>query len=263
MTLTPEDVRKKEFSTVRLREGYEMDEVDAFLDEVEAELTRLLRENEDLRARLAAASSRPPAVEGERAAEAPAAPAAPPAAPAVPAAVPAAAAAVAAPAVASPTDQAVRMLELAQRTADEHVAQAKAEADKLVAAARTEAQRVTADMQREQSALQGRIDQLKAFEREYRTRLRSYLEGQLRELESHGSAEPPIPPAMASAAAPTSAPGHAAAPTAAPVTPPAAPPVPPPATQGGPGVGPAQQPPRPATPFAPPTAPPVQAPSGD
>ncbi|MCZ9347521.1 DivIVA domain-containing protein, partial [Streptomyces sp. TRM76130] len=50
MPLTPEDVRNKQFTTVRLREGYDEDEVDAFLDEVEAELTRLLRENEDLRA---------------------------------------------------------------------------------------------------------------------------------------------------------------------------------------------------------------------
>src|ERR1044072_7783852 len=55
MPLTPEDVRNKQFTTVRLREGYDEDEVDAFLDEVEAELTRLLRENEDLRAKLAGA----------------------------------------------------------------------------------------------------------------------------------------------------------------------------------------------------------------
>src|SRR3954464_11217766 len=56
MPLTPEDVRNKQFTTVRLREGYDEDEVDAFLDEVEGELTRLLRENEDLRAKLAAAT---------------------------------------------------------------------------------------------------------------------------------------------------------------------------------------------------------------
>ncbi|MDB1089857.1 DivIVA domain-containing protein, partial [Streptomyces sp. ACA25] len=56
MPLTPEDVRNKQFTTVRLREGYDEDEVDAFLDEVEAELTKLLRENEDLRAKLAAAT---------------------------------------------------------------------------------------------------------------------------------------------------------------------------------------------------------------
>lgn len=47
MPLTPEDVRNKQFTTVRLREGYDEDEVDAFLDEVEAELTRLLRPHRD------------------------------------------------------------------------------------------------------------------------------------------------------------------------------------------------------------------------
>src|SRR5579875_1906382 len=56
MPLTPEDVHNKQFTTVRLREGYDEEEVDAFLDEVEAELTRLIRENEELRAKLAAAS---------------------------------------------------------------------------------------------------------------------------------------------------------------------------------------------------------------
>jgi len=53
MPLTPEDVRNKQFTTVRLREGYDEDEVDQFLDDVEAELTRLLRENDELRAKLA------------------------------------------------------------------------------------------------------------------------------------------------------------------------------------------------------------------
>src|SRR3954465_9086592 len=56
MPLTPEDVRKKQFTTDPLPEGYNGDGGDAFLDEVEAELTRLLRENEDLRAKLAAAT---------------------------------------------------------------------------------------------------------------------------------------------------------------------------------------------------------------
>src|ERR1700712_4048463 len=56
MPLTPEDVRNKQFTTVRLREGYDEDEVDAFLDEVETELRRLIRENDELRAKLAAAT---------------------------------------------------------------------------------------------------------------------------------------------------------------------------------------------------------------
>ena len=41
MPLTPADVRNKQFSTTRLRPGYDEEEVDAFLDEVEAELDRL------------------------------------------------------------------------------------------------------------------------------------------------------------------------------------------------------------------------------
>src|SRR3954469_6399794 len=55
MPLTPEDVSNKRFTPVRLREGYDMGEVDQFLDEVEAGLARLTRENEDLRAKLSAA----------------------------------------------------------------------------------------------------------------------------------------------------------------------------------------------------------------
>ena len=57
MPLTPEDVSNKRFTPVRLREGYDMGEVDQFLDEVEAELARLTRENDDLRAKLSAEQS--------------------------------------------------------------------------------------------------------------------------------------------------------------------------------------------------------------
>ena len=53
MPLSPADVRNKQFSTTRLRPGYDEEEVDAFLDEVEAELDRLVQENEELRAKLA------------------------------------------------------------------------------------------------------------------------------------------------------------------------------------------------------------------
>src|SRR5829696_4711034 len=57
MPLTPEDVSNKRFTPVRLREGYDMGEVDQFLDEVESELDRLTAENDELRAKLAAAQS--------------------------------------------------------------------------------------------------------------------------------------------------------------------------------------------------------------
>ena len=57
MPLTPEDVSNKRFTPVRLREGYDMGEVDQFLDEVEAELARLTKENDDLRQKLSAAQT--------------------------------------------------------------------------------------------------------------------------------------------------------------------------------------------------------------
>ena len=60
MPLTPEDVSNKRFTPVRLREGYDMGEVDQFLDEVEAELERLLKENDDLRSKRAAAQKGAP-----------------------------------------------------------------------------------------------------------------------------------------------------------------------------------------------------------
>ena len=53
MPLTPEDVQQKRFSTVRFKEGYDEVEVDAFLDEVTAELRRLTARISELEARLA------------------------------------------------------------------------------------------------------------------------------------------------------------------------------------------------------------------
>jgi DivIVA domain-containing protein len=53
MSLTPEDVQQKRFSTVRFKEGYDEVEVDAFLDEVTSELRLLYARIEELEARLA------------------------------------------------------------------------------------------------------------------------------------------------------------------------------------------------------------------
>jgi len=43
---------------------------------------------------------------------------------------------------------------------------------------------------RDKSELEKKIDQLRTFEREYRTRLKNYLESQLRDLEGRGTAAP-------------------------------------------------------------------------
>lgn len=232
MPLTPEDVQNKEFTPVRLREGYDMAEVDEFLDEVEAELARLYRENEELREKLAAVTRGGPAASAE-----PMPPARQPQQKAGPApAAPAPMTGV------SAHDAAAKVLALAQKTADELVADAKAEADRLLSDARSRAQQLDADtkaksakietelrerreqldresqqrreqilgqLETERERLELALEELRAFEREYRSRLKAYLEGQLRHLEASGLAEsnsgtqgsPPAQPAPAPAPA--------------------------------------------------------------
>ncbi|MBP2705536.1 DivIVA domain-containing protein [Microbispora sp. RL4-1S] len=64
--LSPAAVRNQVFTVVRLREGYDLAEVDTFLGLVEITLSTLLRDNDDLRRRLKAVvqlsrQARPPA----------------------------------------------------------------------------------------------------------------------------------------------------------------------------------------------------------
>jgi DivIVA domain-containing protein len=300
MPLTPAEVHNVAFKKPPIgKRGYDEEEVDAFLDIVEVELSRLIEENNDLRARgggapaaagadnsaeLAAArednarlqahigeleravqqtaagskdgaaqqvvalqqqlaqteqqlaenrrqleqarqgaeQARAQAVQAQQAAQAAAQQR--PAQPAAEAAAP-------------PADQhtkAVQVLALAQQTADQHLAQSKAEADRLLAEARANADRalteardqsskhltdaetrakqieqessakaaqalqdaeqrattITAQFEQRKAALERRVDELRTFEREYRTRLKSYLESQLRDLDASGKAEP-------------------------------------------------------------------------
>lgn len=90
---------------------------------------------------------------------------------------------------------AVRMLELAQRTADETVASARIEGEQFLTEASSQAERImsettsnvaniTREFEGQKAGLERKIEELRAYEREYRGRLRSYLEGQLRELEA-------------------------------------------------------------------------------
>jgi DivIVA domain-containing protein len=216
MPLTPEDVSYKRFTPVRLREGYDMGEVDQFLDEVEAELDRLNQENDDLRNKLSVAQrgggesivQAPPVVEK-----------APEPAPVAPAPVPVAAAPaqeIKVTTVADASSAAARLLEIATRNADELVTDAKDEADKIIGAARTKAERLESEiktktdrlesdartraamldsetearrkeifgnLEKEKDALNGEIEGLRSFEREYRSRLKSYFTQQLESLD--------------------------------------------------------------------------------
>ena len=292
MPLTPAEVHNVAFKKPPIgKRGYDEEEVDAFLDIVEVELSRLIEENNDLRARgggggagaagvdhsaeLAAArednqrlqahiaelertvhqgkdgaaqqvvalqqqlaqteqqlaesrrqlEAAKQAVEQARAQAQQAQQAA---------AQRPAAAAESAPPSADQHAKAVQVLALAQQTADQHLAQSKAEAERLLAEARTSAESalkdareqstkhlsdaetrakqieqesnskaaqvlaeaeqkagtITAQFEQRKAALERRVDELRTFEREYRTRLKSYLESQLRDLDASGKAEP-------------------------------------------------------------------------
>ncbi len=237
MPLTPEDVSNKRFTPVRLREGYDMGEVDQFLDEVEAELARLTRENDDLRAKLSSAQgaetgSFEPPTQASPAATPQAEPAPEPEP--EPAPEPQVAAPAAAPAapvetirvatVADASNAAARLLEIATRNADELVEEAKNDADKIVGEARTKAERLESesqqkadqtesearsraemldtetaerrtqlfgDLEKERNKLNAEVENLRSFEREYRSRLRTYFAQQLEALDGNGETRAP------------------------------------------------------------------------
>jgi DivIVA domain-containing protein len=193
MALTPEDVVNKRFQATKFREGYDQDEVDDFLDEVVVELRRMNQENEELRQRVAAAESRAAEASKAPAAPAPAAvytePAAPPPTVAVPMQV--------APQQSDFDEQAstTNLLQLARRLHEEHVREGVEKRDALIAEGHATAARVVAEaeakqraqmgvLDQERLALEKRVDELRVFEREYRQKLKSYIEGQLRDLDT-------------------------------------------------------------------------------
>jgi DivIVA domain-containing protein len=200
MALTPEDVVNKRFQPTKFREGYDQDEVDDFLDEVVVELRRLNQENEELRQRLVAADARinqlqsapQPAASSQFVEQAPAPIAAP-----TPEPVAAAPAPAAYPADTGSSDpqNTNNLLQLARRLHEEHVREGVEKRDALIAEGHATAARLVADaeakqrqqlntLDQERTALESRIEELRTFEREYRAKLRSYIEGQLKDLDS-------------------------------------------------------------------------------
>nr|WP_300337684.1 DivIVA domain-containing protein [Actinomyces sp.] len=197
--LTADDVLNKKFQATKFREGYEQDEVDEFLDEVVEAMRELEATNADLRAKLEAANARLADSSETAPYEAPAqAPVVEPSVQAVPVSTPE-------PAVAGGEEPvaASGMLELAQRLHDEHVANGKAEGERIVAEARSTGEQIVreaedqrnrtlAQLEKERSGLEHKIDELRRFESDYRTRLKSYLQGLLTNVEDGvGSASSP------------------------------------------------------------------------
>ena len=215
MALTPEDVVNKRFQPTKFREGYDQDEVDDFLDEVVVELRRLNQENEELRQRQIASESRIAELQrsGGQAVSAPepveqAAPEPEPTPEPEP--EPVAEAPTPAPAVVASTTPAYaapqtdldpnntnNLLQLARRLHDEHVKEGVEKKESLIAEGEANAARILseadakqraqlAQLDQERSAIEAKIEGLRTFEREYRQKLKGYIESQLRELDTSG-----------------------------------------------------------------------------
>src|SRR5699024_4931141 len=80
------------------------------------------------------------------------------------------------------------------------VREAQAKADALQADAERKHTEIMATINQQRGVLESRIDQLRTFEKDYRSRLTSYLENQLSELGKTGSAAPAASSASTSSA---------------------------------------------------------------
>ncbi|HCS60035.1 MAG TPA: cell division protein [Microbacterium sp.] len=207
MALTPDDVVTKQFQHVRFKDGFDPDEVDDFLDEIVVEWRKALEENAELKTKLAAyESGETPAAAPAAAVEAPAVVDEVPAPVAASEPAPEAAPVVetAPPAAAASTGATAGIIELAQRLHDEHVAEGETKKNQLISEAQTEVDRIrteaqskqreeTARLERERNTLEARITELRNFERDYRTQLRGYIEGQLRDLDEKSTSTDSTP----------------------------------------------------------------------
>jgi DivIVA domain-containing protein len=202
MPLTPADVHNVAFKKPSIgKRGYDEDEVDAFLDVVEAELSRLIEENNTLKSRDGSATNGAAAPVLEKA-----------------------------PAQAVPAEtghtQAARLLALAQETADKLTEEARSESEKVLADAKAQSEALLSDattraeaaeresrtkaealdaeakarydevlgkLAGERVGLEKKIADLRSYEREYRGRLKSWISEQLAQLDGEGSKEQAAP----------------------------------------------------------------------
>lgn len=198
MALTPEEVVNKRFTITKFRDGYDLDQVDDFLDEVVLEFKRYEDEIKKLTDEKVALEKK---LEEAKAAKSDTAPAS---APQPAAAKPAVAAETGAVAAADAVKSS-NMLQLALELHDKHIHEGEKKRDQLVSEAEETAHQLVSSAQKqraeeleklskERQKVEKHIEQLREFETEYRGTLTSYIQGQLRELDS--SPEPDNYPVM-------------------------------------------------------------------
>jgi len=187
--ITPDAIVHKDFDPAG--NGYNMDQVDEYLDLLANSTGELLAQNQELRNQLQGAESRvadlargdsaalQAEVESLRAQLADARQAVP----------------------ANDAEQATAIIVMAQRTADEYqrsskeasdqmIAEAKGEAARIVSEAQETSTRILTQLEQDRSLLERKIDELRLYERDYRMRLRSYLQNLLEDLDKKGEGLP-------------------------------------------------------------------------
>jgi DivIVA domain-containing protein len=203
MPLTPEDVVNKRFQPTKFREGYDQDEVDDFLDEIVLEMRKLTQENEDLRQRVLAADGRIAELQRSGASlvqQVNSAEASIPESTTPNSAFPEAVKDMSA----FEANNTNNLLQLARKLHEEHVREGLQKRDALIAEGHATAARIVREAEAQHKADMSRLEQEKAlaendverlqnFEKEYRAKLKSYIEGQLSDLEAAGGSAQKTP----------------------------------------------------------------------
>ena len=205
MPLTPEDVVNKRFQPTKFREGYDQDEVDDFLDEIVIELRRLNQENEDLRQRLLASEARISELQRSGAGLAEQLNSTEPVVPSFGSLAQLSEPAPSSFPVATDPSQidgnsTNNLLQMARKLHDDHVREGISKRDALIAEGHATAARVIREaeaqqrielskFEQEKAVLEHTILELKSFEREYRIKIKAYIESQLAELEHQSASD--------------------------------------------------------------------------
>ena len=196
--ITPDAIVHKDFDAAKGGNGYNMDQVDEYLDALANSTGELLAQNQDLRNQLNNVEGRvaelargdvaglQAEVEAKRAendslrqqleAARQGAPA-------------------------NDAEQATAIIVMAQRTADEYqrsskeasdqmISEAKGEAARIVNEAEETSHRILTQLEQDRALLERKIDELRLYERDYRMRLRSYLQNLLEDLDKKGEGLP-------------------------------------------------------------------------
>ncbi|WP_116209085.1 DivIVA domain-containing protein [Streptomyces olivoreticuli] len=183
--LTPKDIRAKKFETVRLREGYDMNDVDGFLDIIENDISLLMLRVAELEGGLEAGEESMK-VSGEEI--------------------------TASRLLGAAQETADRLLSSAREEAREVVEQANSEAEKVMRKAKARAEGMRQAAQRDVEGtrrqaeeeyatglaahneaiteIERRIEELNSFASLYHVRMRAYIEARLGELEFFDSSDP-------------------------------------------------------------------------